>query len=235
MPRVPSLRVAGFVPLSTVDRPGQLTATVFTQGCPWCCPYCHNPHLQPYDAPADGVAEAWTWERIVAFLGTRRGLLDGVTFSGGEPTIQPGLPDAVREVRSAGFDAYLHTGGPVPDALATLLPSLAWVGLDVKAPFDEYERVTKAPGSGAHARESLQLLVASGVPYEVRTTVHSDLLDMPALERLADDLAVEGVRSWVLQEFRDQGVRPGTLPNTLALEREHLETLRERVGPVVLR
>lgn len=235
MRRAPSLEVAGFVPLSTVDKPGALTATVFTSGCPWRCPYCHNPHLQERVPVVGGDTEHWTWERVVAFLGTRRGLLDGVTFSGGEPTVQPSLPDAVRDVRSAGFDAYLHTGGPLSAALAEVLPLLSWVGFDVKAPFDEYERVTRVPGSGAPARESLRLLVQSGVPFEVRTTVHTDQLDMPALERLAHDLASEGVQSWVLQEFRMQGTRPGTPPNTLALEREHLETLRERVGPVVVR
>lgn len=235
MPRAPSLDIAGFVPLSTVDRPGALTATVFTRGCPWRCPYCHNPHLQSRELPLEAEPDLWTWDRVLAFLETRRGLLDGVAFSGGEPTIQQGLADAVRSVRAAGFEAYLHTGGPVPDVLAATLPSLTWVGFDAKAPFDEYERVTMVPGSGALARRSLRLVVESGMPFEVRTTVHSAQLDMSALERLADDLASEGVRSWVLQESREQGMRPGTPPNALALEREHLETLRERVGPVVVR
>jgi len=233
MPNASNLQVAGFIPLSTVDRPGELTATVFSQGCPWRCPYCHNPHLQEAPTRPDVRAERWTWARVMAFLGTRRGLLDGVAFSGGEPTIQPALIEAVREVRDAGFAAYLHTGGPLPDALAAVLPSLAWVGFDVKAPFDEYARVTMVSGSGTRALESLRLLVASGVPFEVRTTVHSDQLDMPALERLAEELAAEGVSAWVLQEFRMQGARPGTSPNTLTLNR--LGALRERVPTISIR
>lgn len=234
MPHASDLRVAGFVPLSTVDRPGALTATVFTQGCPWRCPYCHNPHLQEHRTPGCAADQSrWTWERVQAFLAARSGLLDGVTFSGGEPTIQSALPEAVRDVRDAGFEAYLHTGGPTPEALAAVLPWTTWVGFDAKAPFDEYERVTMATGSGTRARDSLRLLVASGVPFEVRTTVHSSQLDLPALTRLAEELAAEGVSSWVLQEFRTQGARPGTPPNTLSLD--CLDALREWVPEVAVR
>ncbi|MRR13372.1 radical SAM protein, partial [bacterium] len=83
MPNASSLQVAGLIPLSTVDRPGELTATVFTQGCPWRCPYCHNPHLQAARMLPEVRTERWTWARVMAFLDTRRGLLDGITFSGG--------------------------------------------------------------------------------------------------------------------------------------------------------
>ncbi|MGV8083585.1 MAG: anaerobic ribonucleoside-triphosphate reductase activating protein [Coriobacteriia bacterium] len=222
------------MPLSTVDKPGDLTATVFTQGCPWRCVYCHNPHLLEREPIPGDEADHWTWERVMAFLNTRRGLLDGVTFSGGEPTIQAGLAAAMQEARDAGFAVYLHTGGPRPDVLAEILPFLDWVGFDVKAPFDEYERVTMVAGSGAAARQSLQLLVGSGVPFEARTTVHSDLLDTSALERLAEDLAAEGVESWVLQTCRTQGAKPGLRPSG-EISADCLELLRKRVKSVSLR
>jgi pyruvate formate lyase activating enzyme len=233
MPPTSSLKIAGFVPLSTVDKPGDLTATVFTRGCTWRCSYCHNPHLLDGEAADADETGSWNWERIMAFLDTRRGLLDGVAFSGGEPTIHAGLADAMREVRHAGFVAYLHTGGPLPTALGQVLPLLAWVGFDVKAPFNEYERVTGVEGSGAPARESLRLLIKSGVPFEVRTTVHSDQLDLPALERLADDLASEGIGAWVLQTCRTEGTRPGVRPSSSVLD--HLGTLRSRVDVVTVR
>lgn len=233
MLRDSSLRVAGFVPLSTVDRPGQLTATVFTQGCPWRCFYCHNPHLQPYRASDAPGSDRWDWAQVVDFLETRRGLLDGVAFSGGEPVGQPGLAKAIHDVRDAGFEAYLHTGGADPGAFEPLLATLGWVGFDVKAPFREYERVTAVAGSGARARESLRVLVESGVPYEVRTTVHSNALDMAALTRLARELADAGVGDWVLQEFRSQGTREGTPPNTLTLDQ--LDALREWMPALTVR
>ncbi|MHB1323308.1 MAG: anaerobic ribonucleoside-triphosphate reductase activating protein [Coriobacteriia bacterium] len=228
-----SLKVAGLVPLSTVDKPDALTATVFTQGCPWRCPYCHNSHLLGSAPPGDAATDRWTWERVMTFLGTRRGLLDGVAFSGGEPTIHAGLVAAMRDVRDGGFAAYLHTAGPSPDVLALALPLVQWVGFDVKAPFDEYQRVTRVADSGSRARESLRLLVGSGVPFEVRTTVHSDQLDLPALERLADDLAAEGVGSWVLQTCRTQGTSPRIPPNSTSLD--CLDSLRERIPAVSLR
>ncbi len=166
------LRIGGLARLSTSDWPGELVAAIFCQGCPWDCPYCHNPHL----LPATGEP-AMDWAEVLAFLERRRGLLDGVVFSGGEPTLQPALPAAIQAVRAMGFRIGLHTAGAFPDRLAGLLPLVDWVGLDVKAPFDDYERITGVPGSGEQALASLQHLLESGVAYEVRTTAHPDLLN----------------------------------------------------------
>lgn len=196
------LRVGGLARLSTCDWPGELVATIFCQGCPWSCPYCHNPHL----LPVQGEGEL-PWADVVAFLDSRRTLLDGVVFSGGEATLQTALPEAVGEVRAMGFRVGLHTAAPYPDRLAAVLPWLDWVGFDVKAPFAEYDRITGAPGSGGKARESLRRLAASGVAFEVRTTIHPALLDTAALERLRDDLAELGIRHHNIQPFRPQGCR----------------------------
>ena len=206
MPNSTSLRIGGLSPLSSVDWPGELAATVFLQGCPWRCPYCHNPHLL-------GVAggEDLGWDDVLDFLRTRVGLLDGVVFSGGEPTVQAGLADGIREARALGFRIALHTGGPVPARMSELLSLLDWVGFDFKAPFAEYERVTRVAGSGASARESLVAVLASGVAHEVRTTVHPALLDDAALLRMADELAEMGVARWVLQPFRVEGCADATL------------------------
>jgi pyruvate formate lyase activating enzyme len=197
------LRVGGLAPLSTVDWPGELAAVVFAQGCPWNCLYCHNPHLL---TAGEGSVP---WDEVMAFLGTRVNLLDGVVFSGGEPTVQAALTDAIADVRKLGFRVGLHTGGPNPARLAEILPLVDWVGFDVKAPFAEYERITRVPGSGDRALESLRALVASGVAYEVRTTVHPDLLGGEDLERLSVELAEEGVARWAVQAYRPDGAREG--------------------------
>jgi pyruvate formate lyase activating enzyme len=202
---MPELRIGGFVPLSTVDWPGEMVATVFAQGCPWNCPYCHNPHLLQ---AGEGRVP---WSEVLELLESRRGLLDGAVFSGGEPTLQPEILSAVCTVREMGFKIGMHTGGPFPERLEELLPHLDWVGFDVKAPFDEYERITRVPGSGAHALASLRALVASSVPFQARTTVHPALLDDAALARIAAELAAEGVGTWTRQEFRGMGVREGEL------------------------
>lgn len=145
------------------------------------------------------------WSDVTAFLEKRRGLLDAVVFSGGEPTVQPGLPAAIRDVRALGFRVGLHTAGIHPQRLAQVLPLVHWIGMDVKTQFHRYREVTGVPGSGERARRSVELILASGVEHEFRTTVHPRLLPFSTLSELADDLARRGVRRYVIQEFRPTG------------------------------
>ncbi len=193
----PGLQVGGFVPFTTVDYPGKLSAVVFCQGCPWRCGYCHNAHLQPFSAGAI------PWEDVCAQLARRRGFLDAVVFSGGEPAAQAGLPDAMAQVRALGFLVGLHTAGMHPGRLAVVLPLADWVGFDVKAPFDErYDRLTGRPGSAEVVSESLRLLLASGVDHQIRTTLDDTFLDEPAREDLARHLRDLGGKSTVWQTCR---------------------------------
>ena len=125
-----ALVIAGLVPMSTVDWPDHLSATVFTQGCPWNCFYCHNQALIPVRTPG-----AVAWGEVRDLLGRRRGLLDGVVFTGGEALRQDALADAAAEVRAAGFAVGLHTAGPYPRRLRDMVERglVDWVGLDIKA------------------------------------------------------------------------------------------------------
>jgi len=173
---------------------------IFCQGCPWRCGYCQNTHLIPPRAE-----HLLPWPDVIAFLQRRRGLLDAVVFSGGEPTLQSILPEAIREVRELGFKIGLHTASPYPDRFKNLLPLLDWVGLDIKAPFDRYDLVSGVPNSGTHAREGLSLLLESGLNYEVRTTVHPQFHSAADLIRLAEELQGLGVENYAMQEFRPQG------------------------------
>jgi pyruvate formate lyase activating enzyme len=246
--RTSDFAVGGLARFSTVDWPGRMVATVFAQGCGWQCRYCHNPHLIPFRgsgsaagdrpgpsrAPEDAEPESeWRWPEVHAWLRDRRGLLDGVVFSGGEPTLQAGLLRAVAQVRELGFGVGLHTGGPLPAVLAELLPLLDWVGFDLKAPFPGYARVTRRP-VGEPARASLAFLFRSGVAHEVRTTWHPRLLSPHDLGLMADHLAALGAREWVLQRFRQEGcadlelcAEPVDAPKLAALRREGL-TVRLR-------
>ncbi len=180
---------------------------LFCQGCPWSCVYCHNPHL----IPSDAVASSRPWEEALSFLRRRVGLLDAVVFSGGEPTLQDGLADAMRDVQRLGFQIGLHTAGAYPERLAEVLPLLDWVGLDVKAPFERYDAINGAPGSGAKALASLRLIVESGVEHECRTTVHPALFTEPELRALSESLFALGARRHVLQAFRAAGCRDESL------------------------
>ncbi len=195
------LSIGGLTPLTTIDFPGHLAAVVFCQGCAWRCSYCHNPHLLAVGYDGEG------WPRLRGFLSSRRGLLDGVVFSGGEPLFQSGLADAMEGVKSMGFKVALHTAGTHPGRLRRLLPLLDWVGLDIKTSFEHYPQLTGVTGSGAKARESLTLLLESGIDHEVRTTAAPMLFDREGLLALAEELVALGVSRYVLQQCRPVGGR----------------------------
>ena len=195
------LAIAGFVPF--VRRlAGKLVATLFLQGCPWNCGYCQNPDL--IDPRIPGRSPGPRSGRP----SKSGGLLDGVVFSGGEPTRQPALVDAVAEVRSLGFTAALHTSGAYPARLKKLLPGLGWLGLDIKAPPSLYAAVTGVEASADRAWESLDLVITSGIDYEVRVTVDPIVLGLPDIEEIVAEVARRGGRPPILQEVRAEGTRP---------------------------
>ena len=214
--------VGGLTPLSTVDWPDRLAAVLFLRGCPWRCSYCHNRELQR----RSGFTHSWA--EVLDFLGSRRGLLDGVVISGGEPLLHPRLATALSELRALGFSTALHTGGYHPQRLAALLEAglLDWVGLDIKAPMADYDRVTGTLGSGGRAFRSLRILVNSGTPYELRTTVHPELLPRPRLLQLAREVARAGAGNLVLQPYRDpERQTEPQAPSTLREAAHHMGSL----------
>ncbi|NKN32307.1 anaerobic ribonucleoside-triphosphate reductase activating protein [Marichromatium bheemlicum] len=190
-----ALRVGGLTPLTTIDYPGELAAVIYCQGCPWRCRYCHNGHLLEQETSDE---ETIAWDQVIEFLGTRRGLLDAVVFSGGEPTAQGALAAAMRETRALGFKIGLHTGGAYPQRLRRILPLVDWVALDIKALAADYPALTGVPGSGEPAWESLALLLTAAVGLEVRTTVPPDW-DQHQLAALVEALAATGVDHYCLQ------------------------------------
>lgn len=196
-----ALQIAGLVPMSTVDWPDHLTATVFLQGCPWNCFYCHNRALIPARTPGQVP-----WSEVTALLDRRRGLLDGVVFTGGEALRQDALADGAVEVHRRGFGVGLHTAGCYPRRLADLLEAglVDWVGLDIKALPEHYAQVAGVP-TGPKAWEALETVVSCGVDYEVRTTVvPGDVTAADAWE-VARRVHAAGARTYALQQARSQG------------------------------
>lgn len=200
------LRVGGLTRLTTIDYPGELAAVVYCQGCPFRCGYCHNGHL--VGARGDG---AIAWAQVLDFLRGRRGLLDGVVFSGGEPTLQSGLASAMGAVKALGFKVGLHTAGPYPQRLRRILHLVDWVGLDIKALPEDYASVTGVPGSGPRCWESLDLLLNAPVALEVRTTPmpgrHADAY----LAALTQRLLGVGVTNHSIQTCRTERMLDPTL------------------------
>lgn len=192
-----ALRIGGLQPLTTLDYPDHLACVVFCQGCAWNCRYCHNPELIRR-SKEPGVP----WRDLTELLDRRQGLLQAVVFSGGEATLQPALPAAMQAVRERGFKVGLHTAGIRPGSLSRVLPYCDWVGMDVKALEEDCQLITGVRGSGRANWTSLELLLASGVEYECRTTVHWGLFDRQQVQRLGERLAGVGVRRFVVQLAR---------------------------------
>ena len=202
------MNIGGLLAFTTIDFPGKLAAVIFTQGCPLRCPYCHNPELQVADMHGHT-----SWEDVLALLEKRKGLLDGVVFSGGEPLLQPDLLSAVQQVRDMGFLIGLHTSGVYPERLAEILPLINWIGLDIKAPFDKYAKASGTADSfemGKRAEQALDMILKAGIDLEVRTTTDPRVVSVEDVLSMGQMLAKKGVKTFALQEYRP--VNNGVLP-----------------------
>lgn len=197
------LPIAGLIPFSASDWPGKLTATVFTPGCPLRCTYCHNPELQALGQPGD-VA----FSEVLALLQHRRGLLDALVISGGEPTVHRSLPDAIEAVHDLGFPVGLHTCGYAPRRVAALLARAEtrpdWIGLDVKALPEDLPVITGCtPRVAGFMWDCLEMVAESGVDVQVRTTVWQDSVVSRSLDELRERVAALGLPPLVVQVARN--------------------------------
>ena len=193
------IKIGDIEKFSIVDWPGKIAAVVFMQGCPWRCPFCYNQTLQNLNAETEA-----SWENLLHLLEHRKGIIDGVVFSGGEPLMQKNLPQAMETVKNMGFAIGMHTGGYNPEALKKVLPHLSWVGFDIKSPF-EAERYKAATGGIAEVekvKESLHLLLNSGINFECRTTCDPRILSPKDIYEIADTLSALGVKEYYIQKYR---------------------------------
>lgn len=193
------IRIGGIEKFSIVDFPNKMAAVVFMQGCPWRCPFCHNVQLQDVNGETNIV-----WQKFIDFLGTRKGVLDAVVFSGGEPLVQKGLIDAIKEVKALGYEIGLHTGGYRPEFFREVIELVDWVGFDIKAPLEEnrYKVVTGGVANVEKVKESLNILIESGKSFECRTTCDPRFLSIDDLYEIADTLKGLGVKEYYLQKYR---------------------------------
>jgi pyruvate formate lyase activating enzyme len=190
--------VGGLQKLSLSDFPGMISAIVFTRGCGFRCPYCHNPEL----VLPESFAKTIPWEEIEAFLLARAGRIEGVVVSGGEPTVHVDLPERLAELKTMGFRVKLDTNGSNPTMLQNILSSgLAdYIAMDVKAPLEKYRHVTRAAVHTEDILASIRLVLGSGLPHEFRTTFATPLLSFEDVESIGE--LVRGCDRFVVQAFR---------------------------------
>lgn len=229
------MRICGLQTLSLVDYPGKLAATVFTGGCNLRCPFCHNALLVNR---LEENQETHPVPEVLDFLRTRRGLLDGVVISGGEPLLQPNVEEFARSVKELGFAVKLDTNGCFPQRLAALLEAglVDYVAMDIKNSPARYPETVGLPRFDlSPVRESAALLMAGHTPFEFRTTLVREL--HTAEDLLAVGRWLEGAPRYFLQRFVDSGdlVGQGLHPFSPEEMRDFMQLLQPFFGAVALR
>jgi len=198
------MKIHGLQKMTLLDFPGRVACTVFLGGCDYRCPFCHNFEL------ADGTARPVMEDgELLSFLQKRRGLLDGVAITGGEPCLHPGLPELMRRIRDMGFALKLDTNGAHPDRLAAILSEgLAdYVAMDIKNSPAKYALTAGlAQLDLAPVRQSVGLLLGGDVDFEFRTTVVDELHEPEDFEAIGAWIA--GARRYFLQVFTDRDTVP---------------------------
>lgn len=198
------MTINGLQKLTLLDYPGHTACTVFLGGCNFRCPFCHNFELVESPAPTDGISE----QELLAFLSKRRGLLDGVCISGGEPTLCPRLTQLIKSIKDLGFKVKLDTNGSNPQIIRGLLDAnlLDYIAMDIKAAPENYEKVAGVCVNMNAIGQSIRMIMDSGIDYEFRTTV------VEPLHRLQDFQAIgpwlKGAKGYFLQPFVDRDTVP---------------------------
>jgi pyruvate formate lyase activating enzyme len=221
--------VGGMQPCSLIDFPGKIAAVIFTRGCNGRCGYCHNPEL----VDPDRFCELIPLSEVLSFLQKRRGLLDGVVITGGEPTLQPDLLEVMAEIKFLGYAIKLDTNGCNPLVVERVIErKLAdYIAMDIKAPLEEYVRVFKTVVHPATLQASIGLIMTSGIPYEFRTTVVKDQLSRDDLVSMARQ--VEGARLYALQKFVDTKTQDSSFSGKCSYSDEEFYDLKQAVSPYV--
>ena len=225
--------IKGFQKLTLLDFPGRTACTVFTGGCNYRCPFCHNAVLV-----TENDGEYYTEEEIFEHLEKRRGIIDGVAVTGGEPLLQKDIESFLYEIKDRGFAVKLDTNGSFPEKLEGILQlGIAdYVAMDIKNRPEKYaETVGLEKFDIAPVRRSIDLLMNSGVEYEFRTTVVSDFHTADDIEALAQ--WIQGAKRYFLQNFVDSGnlidgTCTGVSPSTM---REMLDRARKFIPGAELR
>ncbi len=239
------MQIHGFNKTTLLDYPEHIAATVFTGGCNFRCPFCHNGELVLDPAGQPSIAE----EEVLSYLKKRQGILQGVCVTGGEPTLQKDLKEFLRKIKELGYPIKLDTNGYMPGVLWNLLQEhlIDYVAMDIKASRENYARAAGLKNMDlSRIEESIGILKSSGIPYEFRTTVVKGIHTVGEFEEIGR--WIEGCPAYYLQNYQENdnclyrmtqaGDNPAESPFG-AFSGEKLEQMaelaRKYVGKVTLR
>lgn len=220
------MNIGGYQKLTLIDFPGTLATTVFTVGCNFRCPFCHNPELVLGAGITTSGTENKTEQEFFAFLKKRKGKLEGICITGGEPTLQPDLVEFIKKVRAFGFRIKLDTNGARPDILKKLLDLklLDFVAMDIKNQLGRYGETVGVKVDTERIELSVELIRNSRLPYEFRTTV------VPGIHTEKDFLAIaewlKGAKAYYLQEYREDVILDKALKQKTKGQKIDLEKIQ---------
>ncbi len=189
--------IGGVKKTSLLDYPDKVSAIVFTQGCNFNCGYCHNPSLLEFKSKNDIIST----DVFFDFLSQRKGKLDGVVVTGGEPTLQKDLKPFIQKIKEMDFLVKLDTNGTNPDIVKDLLNDnlVDYIAMDIKAPIEKYPEVINAKINPELIKRSINIIINANIDYEFRTTVLPSLISVEDLERIG--IIIQGAKKYFLQKF----------------------------------
>lgn len=216
----------GLERFSVIDYPGKTCAIVFTVGCNFRCPYCHNPEIVAVTKDTTIVPE----DEILGFLERRRGKLDAVSITGGEPTMLKDLLEFMAKLKDMGFAVKLDSNGTRPHILRKALDDklVDYLAMDIKAPLEKYNDVTIRPTDIEKIKESIEMIKTSGVDHEFRTTIVKGLLSRDDVLDIGK--TVQGAKRYYLQKFIPTKTNDPSYLNKHTFTDEEFEELREIIA-----
>jgi len=215
------MRIGGLLKTSLIDYPGKIAAVVFTQGCNFRCFYCHNPELVYPKQFTEPIPE----KEVLRFLQKRKGMLEGVSITGGEPLMQPDIEIFVEQIAKMGFMVKIDTNGSFPDTLKRLIDSgnIHYVAMDIKAPENMYETITGTRVELKKIKESIEIIMKSGLEYEFRTTY---------VNQLCKDEAISGIKK-LIEGAKNYYIQRSNHPNTCNGKFEDFLRIKKIMGETV--
>lgn len=206
--------IKGLQKTTLLDFPGKVACTIFTGGCNFRCPFCHNASLVIAPSNTDTISE----EELFDFLNKRRAILDGVCITGGEPLLQKDIEDFIIKIRDLGYAVKLDTNGAFPEKLRDILSKglVDYVAMDIKNSKEKYSLTCGTPVDTGKISESISLLIGGDIPYEFRTTVVRELHEPQDIENIGE--WISGAERYFLQSFIDSGDIIGSELSAYSLE-----------------
>lgn len=221
--------IGGMQKLSLIDYPGKLSCIIFTRSCSFRCHYCHNPELVLPELFQGPISENF----VIEFLESRKGKLDGVVITGGEPTIQNDLLEFMSKIKNMGYSVKLDSSGICPELLenAIKLKLVDYIAMDIKAPLKKYSLVAGVNIDTEKIKRSIEIIKNSGVDYEFRTTIVESQLSFDDIMEIAK--LISGSKKYILQKFRSGNTLDNSFANESTYTDDQFESIRNKVSEYV--